>query len=140
MHGLSKFSSRAKDIQVVNGESVDILFIIPIIITIEGHKFEINAMASEIHDNVDLVLGVKNFVELEGEISMRELTFKFLNSVIPIFPVHKEMIKYKERKYVNIEALFCDEVSGLGRIKLVGIDIYDILIMMEKFERNKAFL
>ena len=24
-------------------------------------------MVSEVHDNVDLVLGVKNFVELEGE-------------------------------------------------------------------------
>ena len=37
--------------------------------------FEIYTMFYEIHDNVDLVLGVKNFMELEGEISMRELTY-----------------------------------------------------------------
>ena len=43
--------------------------------------FKIYAMVSEIHDNVDLVLRVKDFVELEGEISMRELTFKFLNNL-----------------------------------------------------------
>ena len=29
--------------------------------------FETYTMVSEIHDNVYLVLGVKNFVELEGE-------------------------------------------------------------------------
>ena len=35
---------------------------ITIIITIPGHLFEIYTMVSEICDNVDLVLGVKNFV------------------------------------------------------------------------------
>ena len=45
--------------------------------TIQGHIFEIYVMVSEIHDNVNLVLGVKTFMELDGEISMRELTFKF---------------------------------------------------------------
>ena len=47
-------------------------------------------MVSETHDNVDLVLGVKNCVELEGEISMRELTFKFLIKEVPIFLVCKK--------------------------------------------------
>ena len=64
-------------------------FIIPIMITIQGHMFEIYTMVPEIHDNVDFLLGVNNFVELEGEISMRYLTFKFLNRTVPIFPVHK---------------------------------------------------
>ena len=58
--------------------------------TIQGHIFEIYAMVSEIHDNVNLVLGVKNFVELEGEISIRELTFKFLNRAVPIFQYAKK--------------------------------------------------
>ena len=61
-------------------------------------------MVSEIHDNVDLVAGVKNFVEIEGEISMRELILKFLNRAVLIFPVHKEMIKPKGRTYTQFEA------------------------------------
>ena len=65
---------------------------------------EIYTMVSEIHINVDLVLGVKHYVELEGEISRRELTFKFLNRAVPTFPVHKEIIKPKERRYVKVEA------------------------------------
>ena len=41
LHGLAKFSSGAKAIQVGNGESVNILLTIPIIIIIQGHMFEI---------------------------------------------------------------------------------------------------
>ena len=39
LYGLPKFSSKAKVIQVGNGEGVNILFIIPIIITVQGHIF-----------------------------------------------------------------------------------------------------
>ena len=53
--------------------------------------FEINTMIPEIHGNVYLVLGVKNIVELEAELSMRELKFKFLNRSVPVFPIHKEI-------------------------------------------------
>ena len=35
--------------------------------------FEMFTMVYEIHDNVDLVLDVKSFVELEAELNMKEL-------------------------------------------------------------------
>ena len=54
-------------------EQVLTFFIIFIIITIEGHIFEFYTVVSETHDNVNVVLGVKTFVELEVELSMREL-------------------------------------------------------------------
>ena len=60
--GLPKFSSKAKLIQVGKGGSVKILFIAPIIIAILGNMFEFYMMVPEINDNVDLMLGVKNFV------------------------------------------------------------------------------
>ena len=37
---------------------VSILFIIPIIIDVHRHRFEIYTLVSEIHENVDLVLGI----------------------------------------------------------------------------------
>ena len=77
-----------KFFQVGNRESVNNLFIIPIVIKIKGNMFEIYNMVSEIHDNGGLVLAVKSFAELEGEISMRKLTFKFPFRIIPIFSVY----------------------------------------------------
>ena len=47
-------------IQVGNGQYVSVLFIIPIVIVIHGHRFEIFTLVLEIHENVDLVLGKKN--------------------------------------------------------------------------------
>ena len=60
LHSLPKFASRTQRIQVGNGQFVSVLFIIPIIIDIHGHKFEIYTLVSQIHENVDLVLGIKN--------------------------------------------------------------------------------
>ena len=66
LHSLPKFASKTQRIQVGNGKYVSILFIIPIIVDIHGHRFKVYALVSEIHKNVDLVLGIKNVFELEG--------------------------------------------------------------------------
>ena len=42
----------------LNGQCVSVLFIIPVIVDKHGHRFEIYTLVSEIHENVDLVLGI----------------------------------------------------------------------------------
>ena len=68
--------------------------------------FEIYTMVSEIHDTVKLVLDEKTFVELEIEICLRELKYKSLNRSVPVLPVHKGMMKSKEKKHMKVEAPF----------------------------------
>ena len=55
-HSLPKFMSKTQRIQVGNGQCVSILFIIPVIIDVHGHRFEIYTLVSEIYENVDVVL------------------------------------------------------------------------------------
>ena len=62
LHVLPKFSSNTQRIQIGNGQYVSVLFVIPVIIDIHGHRFEIFTLVSEIHDNVDLVMGIKIFL------------------------------------------------------------------------------
>ena len=64
LHALPKFTSHTHRIQVGNGQYVGALFVIPVIIDIHGHRFEIYILVSEIHENGDLVLGIKNIFEL----------------------------------------------------------------------------
>ena len=71
-------------------------FIIPVIIDVHGHRFEIYTLVSEIHENVDLVLGIKNVFELEGVINSQDCCSKFLNRSPPIFP--KECVVLKTKK------------------------------------------
>ena len=69
LHSLPKFASKTQRIQVGNGQCVSIVFIIQIIIDIHGHRFEIYTLLSEIHENINIVLGIKNVFELEGLIN-----------------------------------------------------------------------
>ena len=59
LHLLPKFTSKTQRIQVGNGQHVSVLFTIPVIVEIAGHRFEVYTLVSEIHENVDLVLGIK---------------------------------------------------------------------------------
>ena len=87
LHALQKFSSNAQRIQVGNGQYVSVLFIIPVIIDIYRYRFEIFTPVYEIHDNVDLVMGMKNIFKLEGVIDSQDSCFSFLSRSIPFFPV-----------------------------------------------------
>ena len=86
LHVLPKYETHIKSLKVGNGNKVATLFVIPIITNIHGYKFEIFTLVSEIQDTIDLVFGMKNMHEVEGEHSARHSEFRFLNRAIPIFP------------------------------------------------------
>ena len=86
LHNLPKFASKTQRIQVGNGQYVGVLFVIPVIVEINKHRLEVFTLVSEIFDNVDMVLGIKNVFEIEGVIDTRESSFRFLSRSIPIFP------------------------------------------------------
>ena len=86
LHKLAKFASKTQRIQVGNGQYVGVLFLIPVIVEINKHRLEVFTLVSEIFDNVDMVLGIKNLFKLEGVIDSRESSFRFLSRSIPIFP------------------------------------------------------
>ena len=85
LHLFPKFTSTTTEIQVGKIQYVGVLFVIPVIMTIQNHRFEIFTLVSEIHENVDLVIGIKNLFELDGVISSWDSCVSFLNRSIPFF-------------------------------------------------------
>ena len=140
LHALPKFSSNTQRIQVGNGQYVSVLFVIPVIIDIHGHRFEIFTLVSEIHDNVDLVMGMKNIFELEGVIDSRESCFSFLSRSIPFFPVTNVEIAPAAQKMVMIDAPFIEELSGMAMVKILDSNMQTTNMVKLKFIRNKAVL
>ena len=116
------------------------LFIIPVIVDIHGQRFKIYALVSEIHENIDLVLGIKNVFELEGVINSRDCCFKFLNRSVPIYPEREIILKPNEQKLVKVKAPFIDEISGLAIIKIIDGVTYSTLLIKLNFACNKAIL
>ena len=129
LHSLPKFASKTQRIQVGNGQCVSIMFIIPVIIDVHGHRFEIYTLVSEIHENVDLVLGIKNVFELEGVINSCDCCFKFLNRSIPILPEQCTILKPNEQKLIRVKAPFIDEISGLAFVKMLDEGTHRTLLL-----------
>ena len=140
LHTLPKFAATTQKIQVGNGQCVSLLFIIPGIVEVHGHGFEIYTLVSEIHENVDLVLGIKIVFELEGVINSRDCRFEFLNRSVPIYPEKEIILKLDEQKLVKVKAPFIDEISGLAIIKIIDRKTNSTLLIKLKFTCNKAVL
>ena len=140
LHSLPKFASRTQRVQVGNGQCVSLLFIIPVIRDIHGHRFEIYTLVSEIHENVDLVQGIKNVFKLEGVINSRDCCLKFLNRSVPIFPEKEIVLKPSEQKLIKVKAPFVDEISGMAIVKILDGGTYSTLLIKLKFTHNKAIL
>ena len=88
-------------------------------------------MVLEIHENIDLVLGIKNVFELEGVINSRDCCFKFLNRSVPIIPENCMNLKPNEQKL--IKAPFIDEISGLAIVKMLDGGTQNKLLIKFKF-------
>ena len=120
LHVMPKFTSTTRRrIQVGNGQYVGVLFVIPVIITIQKHRFKIFMLVSEIHENMDLVLGIKILFELESVIDSRDSCLSFLNRSIPFFTKEEIEVNSKEQKQIPIEALFVEEISGMAIYKAI---------------------
>ena len=140
LHNLPKFASKMQRIQVGNGQYVGVLFVILVIIEINNHRLEVFTLVSEIFDNVDMVLGIKNLFEYEGMIDSRESSFRFLSRLIPIFPQEQVIVKLGEKKLIPIEAPFIEEISGMAIVKIIGQEQKMPMMLKLKFVRNKATL
>ena len=133
LHSQPKFASQMQRIQVGNGQYISVLFIIPVVVEIAGHRFEIYMLVSEIHDNVDLVLEIQNVFKLEGVFNLQECCFNFLNRLLPLFPKGKVILKPGEQKRVKVEAPFSDEIFSLAIIKLLDKLTHSVMVLKVKF-------
>ena len=82
------------------------LFVTPIIVDIQGHRFVINS---------------------------QEYWFSFLNRSIPLFPKKKIILKPKEQRLVKVEAPFIDEISGLATVKILDKLMQSTMMLNLKF-------
>ena len=139
LHKYPKFHSTIRNLQVGNGELVAVLFVIPFIFKVGKHMFEIYTLVSEIQQSIDLIFGVKNMFEIEGEVSCRTSQFRFLNRSLPIFPISTHRIKTGAKAYVKAKIPFIEKLSGHAIAKLLykgslgtmKIRIVDNLTVME---------
>ena len=107
-----------------------------VIVEINGHRLEVFMLVSEIFNNADMVLGIKNLFELEGVIDSRESSFRFFSRSIPIFPREQVIVKLGEKKLIPIEASFIEEISGMAVAKIIDQGQKTPMMLKLKFYKN----
>ena len=95
---------------------------------------------SEIHENVGLVLGIKNVFELEGVIKSRDCCFRFLNRSMSIFPEKSVILKPNEQKVIKVKVPLVDEILGLAIVKILDGGTHSTLLINLKFIQNITIL
>ena len=95
---------------------------------------------SEIHENVDMVLGIKNIYEIEEVVDSWDSCLSFLNRSMPFFSREKVEVKPKEQKQIVVEVSFVEEISGMAIIKLLDEKEQIALMIKLKFISNRATL
>ena len=119
LHNLPRLKSTIKSLRVGNGNEVSAHFVIPVLLKIAGHKFEIYSLVSDIQPSIDLVLGMKNMHEIEGELSPRNSEFRFLNRAVPLFTMENFSLKPGCKRFVKCIAPFPTNLTGTAIIKIV---------------------
>ena len=104
--------------RVGSGELVPAHFLIPVVFKVVKHKFEILALVSDIKGRTDLVFGVKNMIEVEGEMSCRESQFRFLNRAVPLFCLENFSLKPGCKRYVKMSVSFIEKLNGIAIVKI----------------------
>ena len=111
--------STIRCLRVGNGSEVNAHFVVPILLKFAGHKFEIYALVADIQPSIDLVLGMNNMHELEGEHSSRNSEFRFMNRAVPLFTLENFSLKPGCKRFVKCIAPFPANLSGTAIIKIV---------------------
>ena len=91
-------------------------------------------LVSEIHENVDLVLGIKNLFELDGVLDSRDSCLSFLYRSTPFFAKEAIEVQPKEQKTL------IEEISGIAITKLLDRKSHIAITLILKFIRNRATL
>ena len=81
---------------------------------------------------------MKNVYELEGIVDMTDSSFRFLNRSISFFSKEQMIVKPKEKKFIKIEALFIDEISGHAIVEMIDNEGRCTMVLKLKFVRNCA--
>ena len=125
-------------IKIGNGAIIPVEFVFPVQIMIQGHLFEIYTIVATLHESIDLVIGMKNMVELEGILSTRTSSFDFLSRSIPIYPQNDLKVKPGGKAYIKIVAPFQKQINGRVIAKFFAGD--SIFTFKMQFKHNQTMI
>ena len=136
LHRIPKMRSTCTGIKIGNGAVIPVEFVFPVQIMIQGHLLEIYTIVAALHESIDLVIGMKNMVELEGILKTRTSSFDFLLCSIPIYPQNDLKVKPGGKAYIKIVVPFQKQINARAIAKFFTCD--KIFTLRMQFKNNRT--
>ena len=136
LHRIPKMRSTCTGIKIGDGAVIPVEFVFPVQIMLQGHAFEINTIVAALHESIDLVIGMKNMVELEGILNTRTSSFDFLSHSIPIYPQNDLKVKPGAKAYIKIVAPFQKQINARAIAKFFACD--KVFTFRMRFKHNRT--
>ena len=118
LHNLPKYQPFTTSLEIGDGSHLAVAFIIPLIVNLGEHTFEIFTLVNNSTKN-KLLLGMKNLVKIEGIICTRSLRVKFLNRSASLFLTTDVLIPPGKKCTVRFNVHFPNEMSGIAIVHLI---------------------
>ena len=122
LHRIPKMRSTCTEIEIGNGAVIPVEFVFPVQIMIQGYLLEIYTIVAALHESIDLVIGMKNMVELEGILKTRTSSFDFLSWSIPIYLQNELRVKPGDKAYIKIVVPFQKQINAREIAKFFTCD------------------
>ena len=136
LHRIPKMKSTCTGIKIGNGAVILVEFVFPIQVMIQGHLLEIYSIVAALHESIDLVIGMKDMVELEGILNTRTSSFDFFSHSIPIYPQNDLKVKPGGKAYIKIVAPFQRQINTRAIAKFFACD--KIFTFKMRFKHNRT--
>ena len=136
LHRIPKMKSSCTGIKIGNGAVIPVDFVFPVQIMIQGNLFEIYTIVAALHESIDVVIGMKNMVELEGILNTRTSSFDFLSRSIPIYPLNDLKVKPGGKAFIKIVAPFQKQINTRAIAKFFACD--RIFTFRMRFKHNRT--
>ncbi len=120
LHKLPKYKSRSKGIRQggKGAPEIEAAFLIPVVFTVQNHRFEVHTLVCDISPEHDIVIGIQNMFELEGELSARECVFRWMNRSMPLMVNNSFTVKPTQRKTIQAYIPFPQKLHGKAVVKM----------------------
>ena len=137
LHRIPKMKSSCTGIKIGNGTVIPVDFVFPVQIMIQAHLFEIYTIVVALHESIDVVIGMKNMVELDRILNTRTSSFDFLSCSIPIYPLNDLKVKPGVKAYIKIVAPFQKQINTRAIAKFACDKIFTFRM---RFKHNRTVI
>ena len=139
LHDLLRYKAHLGDIRLRDGTLCKVDFIIPIVVTIEGHVLEVYTLITTM-GNTELVLGLKELMELKASVVTQKFKVEFLNHSPTLYPAKVYTIPFARSMEIELKCQYPKPLSGIGVGKFLFYPnkVFDTAKVLVK--QNKVFL